>query len=95
MLENDYYNYVTEVFSYIEDGNILWANHQFYNINYEEKSEGDFFSALSFIQRHDSLMTFDNPLKYIFRCLNYFQGLRIESLNYLYNNFPFRSLRFH
>lgn len=57
MLENDYYNYVTEVFSYIEDGNILWANHQFYNINYEEKSEGDFFSALSFIQRHNSLMT--------------------------------------
>ena len=56
MLEDDYYNYVTEVFSYIEDGNILWANHQFYNINYEEKSDGDFFSALSFIQRHNSLM---------------------------------------
>lgn len=57
MLENENYNYVTDVFSFVDDGEILWNNNRFQTINATKKTEGGFFDALSFIQNHNSLMT--------------------------------------
>lgn len=56
MLRNENYRYVTDALSYLPDQNILWDNHR---INRREamdnKSDGGFFSALSFILKHQSL----------------------------------------
>ncbi|SMC53381.1 hypothetical protein [Moheibacter sediminis] len=55
MLRGDNYKYAADVLSYIPDENILWDNHR---INQREKSgnsDGGFFSALSFILKHQSL----------------------------------------
>lgn len=54
MLRNENYKYVTNVLSYVPDQDILWDNHR---INQREtsKNDGGFFSALSFIMKHQSL----------------------------------------
>lgn len=54
MLRKNNYKYVADVLSYLPYENILWDNHR---INQRESSrnDGGFFSALSFIMKHQSL----------------------------------------
>jgi len=54
MLRGENYQYATDALSYLPDHDILWDNHR---INQRESSndDGGFFSALSFILKHQSL----------------------------------------
>lgn len=54
MLRNENYKYVTQAFSYLPDQNILWDNHRIYQRETSD-NDGGFFSALSFISKHQSL----------------------------------------
>lgn len=56
MLRGDNYQYVTDVFSYLPDQDILWDNHRINQRDSMDKNnDGGFFSALSFILKHQSL----------------------------------------
>lgn len=54
ILRNETHRYVTDVFSYLPDEDILWDNHR---INQRESSrnDGGFFNALGFIMKQESL----------------------------------------
>lgn len=55
LLKTDNYTYVSDVFSYIDDGEILWNNKRFQSINESGRNDGGFFNALSFMMKHESL----------------------------------------
>lgn len=59
MLQKDHYKYVTDVFSYMNDHNILWDNYDLIQRNRERTKENtersDFFNSLNFIMRNKSL----------------------------------------
>lgn len=55
MLRNENYRYAVDVLSYMPDENILWDNHRINQREFTGKNDGGFFSALSFILKHQSL----------------------------------------
>lgn len=58
LLRDDNYKYATDVLSYVEDQPlILWDNHNMYFRDTLKYDNGGFFSALSFIFKHESLLS--------------------------------------
>lgn len=55
MLRNNNSQYVSDVFSYLPDENILWDNHWINQRESSSQNDGGFFSALGFILKHQSL----------------------------------------
>lgn len=57
MLKKNHFQYVTNVFSYLNSEDIIWDNHR---MNYrssssEQSHDGGFFSSLAFVMKHQSL----------------------------------------
>ena len=56
MLNKNHYQYVVDMFSYLNDENIIWDNHRMYNRRAPgERNDGGFFDSLNFILKHQSL----------------------------------------
>jgi hypothetical protein len=55
MLRGERSEYAAEVFSYMEDADILWDNHRIGRRQNSTPKNGGFFDALSFILKHQSL----------------------------------------
>lgn len=55
MLKKNHYKYVTNVFSYFEDADILWDNHRIFQREKLPETDGGFFNTLSFLMKHKAL----------------------------------------
>ena len=55
MLKKNHYQYVVDVFSYMENENIMWDNHRMFRRQSGERNDGGFFNGLSYIMKHESL----------------------------------------
>lgn len=55
MLKKNHYQYVTNVFSYFEDADVLWDNHRIFQREKLPETDGGFFNALGFILKHNAL----------------------------------------
>ncbi len=55
MLKKNHYQYVTDVFSYLNPEDIIWDNHRMHRRQSGERNNGGFFNGLNFIMKHEAL----------------------------------------